>query len=202
MANRTLPQDDKAVEMTNPFPTPLDEEENISQDDEISKLFYSSKVDTRALADAQAELHLERGDYLWEAASLKISYGSNPLDKDPADFFARNGMPEKGRCTIHVSGAVKPRDPKGRGGRFMFTVSPDKRYRRDQEGNLLDPLELDMFSKPWLMLTEFFFQKNERQIRSEGEIIDLLRSCLYYMYITKGKNGGNFLNQFKELSSK
>lgn len=187
----------------NPFEgmerVPSPEEANSSM---LESLMYSSEIDPEELAKKEAELFIPTGEYVWysankEKAALTVAYRTIPQDKDSRDITARKGKPELGRSIWNVYGMVKNIET-GRTGRFSFQCSPDQRYRRDAQGNITSPPEVDQLSKTYATWSMFFYQKYERKPKNEGEVLDLIKSTLYSMRITQGQRG-NFLGGVKSL---
>lgn len=166
----------------------IDEESplsNASEDvetteDALMRAFEETETDVEQLEKDRAELFLEPGNYYF----LKGHKVSMSKMKDD-------------RVMVNVSGMVQNIDT-GKKGMFRFTVSPDKRYQKI-DGKESKDSSPDMFFQGYVRVTDFFFSKFERRHKNGKELLDLLRSNNYLMYITRGQKGGNFLNQFKEM---
>jgi hypothetical protein len=190
----------ESAEMDDPF---KDAKEVDSGD--IFATLLTQPIDPEELAKKEQVLFLESGTYVWDGGKCTIRKSFNDNDINPSDLAQRAYAATKevkynrGRCYFRVSGIVVNKDTGAKGRFDNWTFSPDERFRRDRNGALLEPVEADMASKAYALITRFFFEKTDRKPTHDGEVIALVESGLYSMYITRGKNGNNYLNQLREL---
>lgn len=179
-----------------------DEEKNVLEDleeeaspDELLAALANATIDAEELARQEAELYLEAGDYYFLKGHT-VTISSNSKDKAPKDILPH------GRTMVNVSGQVR-NHATGKQGMFRFTFSPDMRYQREKDGNgnliVKQPQSYDMFFQAYLKVAEFFFKKFERTPKNQGELVAMLKAGSFLMYISRGKQGGNFLGQFKTM---
>lgn len=170
---------------------PLKDAPETDTPDDILAMLSAKELDGEALAKDQADLYLEAGDYFFKKGHT-VSIANNAKDRHAQDLLPH------GRTMVNVSGQVQ-HITSSKVGMFRFSFSPDKRYAKDQEGNIKQPETFDMFYQTWLKVNEFFFKKYERRAKNVGEVIAMLKSGSYLMYITRSKQGGNFFNSLKEM---
>ncbi len=180
-SNETADQPE-SVEIVNPFPM-----------QDTLTLLDTVALNPETLAKQEAALYLEAGNYQWDNGKVAVTVRHVDSDTAAGDIFGES----KGRCLIDFSGVVI--GDSGRKGLFRFSISPDTRLQHDREGNLVEPPTPDMFTKNYSRCTMLFFQGQERRPETVGEVIHFMRRAMYTMYITLGKNGGNYLNNFKLL---
>lgn len=172
----------ESIEMDNPF---VNKEEVLSDDEALIEDILNLDTDVEVLADQLGSLFLESGDYMWDSSPyVRVSFVTN--DTDSNDISSKRGQP-LGRCMLNISGIVVSVKT-GRKGRFNFTCSPDTRKVNG---------EADFPTKNYAMWAQHFFKKYERNVKNPAETKAFIHSGGYVMYITKGKSGGNFLNQIK-----
>ncbi len=176
--------DSDTVEIEDSNPLASAKESLDSALDELNK-----ELSVEDLVKAQASLYLESGDYRFVSTpNLNVSFYDK--NKEQGDVSS------KGRTMVNISGTVQSSE---RTGNFRFTFSPDYRIAKDKDGNIRQPQQEDIFYQTWAKITESFFKRHERQPKSVNEVVQWLLKPGYEMYISKSKNGGNFLGQIKPL---
>jgi len=190
----------ESAEMDDPFK----EAKEVDSSDIFATLL-KQPIDPEELAKKEQALFLDSGTYVWDGGKCSIRKSFNDNDVSPTDLAQRAYAATKdvkfnrGRCYFRVSGIVVNRDTGAKGRFDNWSFSPDERLRRKSDGTLYEPVEADQASKAYAMLTRFFFEKYDRKPSHDGEVLELVESGLYAMYITRGRNGGNYLNQLREL---
>src|SRR6266850_3022936 len=184
---------DESVEMDNPFTPEVDSNGNGEEVNVLEEDFHLNPESTKAIEE---NLSLPAGQYKWDSVegklSLTISKRYIEDDKEKGD------LSPSGRLVYNISGIVTPaQGSTGRKGRFFFDISPDVRIRRDSEGNELQPRSLDFMNDSWGKFTRLYFSKLEREVKGTKELLMMVQSGTYYMYITLSKAGGNFLGNLK-----
>ena len=145
-------------------------------------------IDREELNKDQADLYLPTGDYIWRDRKMSVRIKEEDTSSKDID--------KKGRTTFSWFGKVESKDGSTEGV-YYLTVSPDKRNRLVDGRPGKEP---DTFYKNYLAADRLFFQVNERNAERFTEIIAFLDKEMYYMNITRGKNGGNFFQSFKKVS--
>ena len=187
--------EEESVEMNNPFtneevPNGNGEEVNVLEED-----FQLNPESTKAIEE---NLSLPAGQYKWDSVEGKLSLTIRKRYIE--DDKERGDLSPQGRLVYNVSGIVSPaQGSTGRKGRFFFDISPDVRVRKDSEGNVLEPRSLDFMNDNWGKFTRLYFSKLEREVKGTKELLTMIQSSTYYMYITLSKTGGNFLGNLKSM---
>ncbi len=177
----------ESVELHSPFKA---EEATESSDEALIASILSTPTDPVQLGILENELFLDTGHYVWVDGKCEVRVNFSDKDIAQGDLAVQKGLKGKGRCYISLGGMVRNLAT-GKEGRFSsFGCSPDIRRI---EG------ELDMIAKNYLMVTSYFFKRFERKVSSPQEVVEFLGKGMYQLYITRGKSGGNFLNQLKDL---
>ena len=145
--------------------------------------------DHESMAKAKAELFLPTGEYIWvDKPDVKPP---SFLEKDKK----RGDVSVKGRCFINLFGKVESKDGLYTD-YFRVSLSPDERKQKDSDGNALK--KSDMFYQLWMKACDLYYDIYEEVHSKNSDIVHMLETGSYYMYITLGKKrGGNFLNGFK-----
>ncbi len=187
--------EDESVEMNNPFVNEMDNNTNGEEVNVLDEDFHLNPESTKAIEE---NLSLPAGQYKWDSTDGKLSLTIRK--KYIEDDKERGDLSPSGRLVYNISGIVRPAEGAvGRKGRFFFEISPDVRIRRDNEGNPLQPRSLDFMNDNWGKFTKLYFNKLEREVKGTKELLMLVQSGTYYMYITLSKTGGNFLGNLKSM---
>jgi len=186
---RELFNTEESVELDNPFPGVG----NGDSEDIFTEDFSLDPQRTKALEE---NLSLPAGQYRWDKTengiSLTIRKRYIEEDKEVGDLSIC------GRLVYNISGIASPVQT-GRKGRFSFDISPDIRYRRDEEGNIAQPRSNDFANDNWAKCSKLYFSKYDRSPKGTKELLEMLQQGMYLMYITLSKNGGNFLGNMKGM---
>ncbi len=143
-------------------------------------------VNDNDLLERQASLSIPSGTYVWLDNKVNITVDFDDDNKSARDVAQKKGL-DKGRCLLNVSGIVQMVDS-ARKGRFSFQLSPDIRKKDD---------DLDFASQNYAKVEQLFFKLYERKQKKESEIVTLIQSCVYSMYITYNeKTSRNYLRNF------
>jgi|SRR6266702_299877 len=191
--NTISKDEEESVALDDPF---HDAEEVESDDELIAKTLDELEIDAEELGQREAEMYLESGTYRWYEDKCSVKENFYDDDKKDTDLMqkvfitTKNPQFDKGRVVYYVSGVVYNVKTLKRG-RYTFPWSPDRRVRENDED--------DNPTKNYPLITSYFFKKYERKPKTQKEIKNLITSCKYTMYITRGKNGGNYLNRFSDL---
>jgi len=184
--------DDASVEeVTDEEKSSLDHLDEEGTSDDLLAALGKSEIDAEELSKQEAELYLEAGDYFF-LRGHNVAVSVIAKDKNPKDVL------QHGRTMINVSGQVQHSATSKRG-MFRFTFSPDMRYQKDKDGNIKEPPTYDMFFQTYLKVTSFYFKKYESKPKNQADLVTMLKKGSFLMYISRGKQGGNFLGQFKEM---
>lgn len=184
--------EDESVNMgSDPF---AGQEEVPSDLAELFNDMLNNEPDPEDIARRRASLYLPGGPYRWlpmidgTPCTVLTSFKSD--DKHPNDTAQQKGR-DLGRMVIAVSGIVQGTKVDKNRGRFQFQCSPDTRT--------LDDGKDDFLTQNWNKAMEFTFQLKERN-PSNLEVLNMLRSGRYVMYITQSKkNGQNYLGNFQRI---
>lgn len=194
----------ESAELTAFDDTTVDEPSS-TDNDALIEAALSAEIDPEELAAKEGKLALESGTYRWnkvkvgdtEEVKVEIELRTmfSETDKRATDIAQRlraqgRITDDKGRCIHNISGtAINVQTSKK--GRFQFAMSPDER--------LTEQGEPDFMSANYARFSSYFFKKMDRKPKSDKEILDFIRKAAYGMYITRGKDMRNYLNQVKDL---
>lgn len=191
ISTHSLFDDDSVEEVTDEERTSLDNLDEEGTSDDLLAALQKVEVNAEELSKQEAELYLEAGDYFFlRGHSVTVSVIAK--DKSAKDILSN------GRTMINVSGQVQ-HNATGKKGMFRFTFSPDLRYQKDKDGNVKEPPTYDMFFQTYLKVTSFYFKKYESKPKNQADLVNMVKKGSFLMYISRGKQGGNFLGQFKEM---
>lgn len=137
-----------------------------------------------------AGLFFPSGDYAWVGPRvLNVSY--NTKDRERWDVSS------EGRMFINISGKLESKDGLESVPFYKLSLSPDKRLRKDVMGKLTkDP---DLLYKNFLITNQFYFDTVGGNPETLAKVVSFLMESPYYMYIARGKSGGNYFNAFKRF---
>ncbi len=188
---RELFNNENSVEMDNPFPS--------KGNGELDEDFILDPQRTKSLED---NLSLPAGQYKWNkervAEATKETVNPTIRKRYIEDDKEIGDLSSNGRLVYNVSGIVAPAQ-EGRKGRFSFDISPDIRYKRDDEGNISQPKTNDFANDNWAKCSKLYFSKYDGSPKGTRDVLDMLQQGMYFMYITLSKNGGNFLGNMKGM---
>ncbi len=145
---------------------------------------FDKEIDQDVIAEARASLFLETGLYKWVASQVSMDIRFDAENQAHTDLY-----PDKGRAMITLSGMVVNPE-KERRGRFMFKFSPDVRRING---------DIDQMTKNYLSISSAYFKKYQENATTPKQVLQYAASGNYTMYITRGKNGGNFLQNVNPL---
>lgn len=160
-----------------------------SPDNGSDVLNDSFELSPEEVAKVENELFLPSGSYRWSEGNMSVRRNFIPDDKSPSDK-----SPE-GRLVYNFSGMVEAVDGSRIGRYNGFGISPDARLAKTEAYRD----QMDFLTQNWAKATRLFFDKHERKPTTVGEVLQMLAQGLYYMYITRGKNGGNYLGNFTNM---
>src|SRR6266567_2998508 len=174
----------------NPFTTPSDGNSN---EDIFAEDFSLTPEHTKALEE---NLSLPAGQYKWDKTEqgLSLTLRKRYIEGDTE----KGDVSSNGRLVYNVSGVVDPVNG-GKKGRFSFDISPDIRYKRNQEGNVIQPRSNDFSNDNWAKFSKLYFSKLDRLPLGTKDVLLCVQQGMYYMYISLSKNGGNFLGNLKSM---
>ena|SRR5437773_2174521 len=193
---------EESVEMDNPFSNESVPEGNGEEVNVLKEDFHLNSESTRAIEE---NLSLPAGQYKWDKEVVVLVDGTEV--KSPRirkryiqDDKEKGDLSPEGRLVYNISGIVTPaQGSTGRKGRFFFDISPDVRIRKDSEGNVIQPKSLDFMNDNWGKFTKLFFSKYDKEVKGTKELLMMIQSGTYYIYITLSKAGGNFLGNLKSM---
>jgi len=100
----------------------------------------------------------------------------------------------EGRLYFGFHGMVSYRDTEG----FVyFQISPDKRYRVDRQTGEVDETQWDSSYKLFLEARKFYTTRNTATPKKLSVLVAFLCKESYWVGVSEGKQGGNFVNRFK-----
>ncbi len=135
-------------------------------------------IDREAVQQDKAAMFLPTGDYMWRDRKFSTSKSGD------------------GRLFLRWYGKVESKTGDAEG-QFQLSLSPEKRFRKDSNGN--PTKELDNFYKAWLSADDLYFKLHESNAERITQVIEMLNTETFWMNITRGKNGGNFFQGFKKI---
>jgi len=135
-------------------------------------------IDRESFSKDKEEMFLPSGDYIWKEKKFTLSKGND------------------GRQYWRWTGMVESKDGEHEG-QFQLSMSPVKRQRKDSDGN--GTKQYDFFYEAFIKADSFFFRLNEKNAERLTQIIEMLNDETYWMNITRGKNGGNYFQNFKKV---
>ena len=135
-------------------------------------------IDRESVQKDKEEMFLPTGDYMWRDRKFSTSKSGD------------------GRLFLRWYGKVESKTGDSEG-QFQLSLSPEKRFRKDANGN--PTKELDGFYKAWLSADDLYFKTHEGNAERITQVIEMLNTETYWMNITRGKNGGNFFQGFKKV---
>lgn len=143
------------------------------------------------LEEDKKELFLVNGDYTWISKTVEAKQGFIEQDQLPSDYDPR------GRMTFSVFGRVQAKDGSA-SGPYRLRFSPDKRYKRNRDGSIVEPKKYDSMYKAWMDLDALYLKVNDRPAESIDDILQLVEEKRYYLAIGRA-DFGNYHNGIKEM---